>query len=101
MTNSLGLILQHNVLNSTVDTIGAHVKFSQSATYCITVEGHLDDSWTDRLGGMTITTSSNADQGVTTILEGRVKDQAELFGVLNTLYELHIPLLTVKILSPD
>ncbi len=28
-------------------------------------------------------------------------DQAELFGVLNTLYELHIPLLAVKILPRD
>ena len=77
------------------------MKFSQPATYCITVEGYLDDSWSDRLGGMTVTTSSHGDQGVMTTLVGRVRDQAELFGVLNTLYELHIPLLTVKILPSD
>lgn len=77
------------------------MKFSQTATYCITVGGHLDDSWSDRMGGMTIITSSHGDQEVTTTLEGQVRDQAELFGVLNTLYELHIPLLTVKILPSD
>ncbi|MGD8500809.1 MAG: hypothetical protein PVJ86_09190 [Phycisphaerales bacterium] len=77
------------------------MKFSQPATYCITVEGHLNDSWSDRLGDMTITTSSHGDQDVMTTLIGRVRDQAELSGVLNTLYELHLPLLTVKILSPD
>ena len=77
------------------------MKFSQPATYRITVEGHLDDSWSDCLGGMTITTGSHGDQGVMTTLVGRVMDQAELFGVLNTLYELHITLLTVKVLPSD
>jgi hypothetical protein len=72
------------------------MKFSQPAIYCITVEGRLDDSWSDRLGGMTITRSNHGTQGGVTTLVGRVRDQAELFGVLNTLYELHIPLLTVK-----
>jgi hypothetical protein len=93
--------MQNNSLNSTIDVIGKHMKFSQPATYRITVEGHLDDSWSDCLGGMTITTGSHGDQGVMTTLVGRVRDQAELFGVLNTLYELHITLLTVKILPPD
>ena len=93
--------MQHNVLNSTVDTIGAHMKISQPAMYCITVEGHLDDSWSDRLGGMTITPGSDETPGGVTTLAGRVSDQAELFGVLNTLYELHIPLLAVKILTSD
>jgi hypothetical protein len=34
-------------------------------------------------------------------LTGRVRDQAELSGVLNTLYELHLPILSVKILAED
>ena len=31
-----------------------------------------------------------------TILVGRLADQAALSGVLNILYELHLPLLTVE-----
>ena len=81
--------------------MGKHKKFSQPATYHITVEGHLDDSWSDRLEGITITTSSHEDQGVMTTLAGRVRDQAELLGVLNTQYELHLPLLMVKNLPSD
>ena len=77
------------------------MKHYQPATYRITVGGHLENSWSDCLGGMTISTSSHGDQGVMTTLVGRVRDQAELSGVLNTLYEFHLPLLTVKILSPD
>lgn len=74
--------------------------FSQPATYSITVEGYLDESWSGRLDGMTITTISQGEQDVKTTLVGRVRDQADLFGVLNTLYELHIPLLTVKTQPP-
>ena len=36
-----------------------------------------------------------ADHPVTT-LEGELSDQAALAGVLNTLYELHLPVLLVK-----
>ena len=72
----------------------------QPAYYSITVEGRLTDNWSDCLGGMSIAESSSGDGSVITTLEGQVRDQAALFGVLNTLYELHIPLLTVKILSP-
>jgi 16S rRNA A1518/A1519 N6-dimethyltransferase RsmA/KsgA/DIM1 with predicted DNA glycosylase/AP lyase activity len=36
-----------------------------------------------------------ADSAVT-VLQGHVSDQAELAGILNTLYELHLPLLSVQ-----
>jgi hypothetical protein len=34
-----------------------------------------------------------------TTLEGYLRDQAALFGVLNTLYELHLPVLSVECLE--
>jgi hypothetical protein len=36
-----------------------------------------------------------------TTLTGRLRDQAELSGVLNGLYELHLPILSVEFLSED
>ena len=77
------------------------MKIYQPANYSITVEGRLTDNWSDCLGGMSITKNSSGDGSVITTLEGQVRDQADLFGVLNTLYELHLPLLTVKNLSND
>ena len=77
------------------------MKIYQPANYSITVEGRLTDDWSDCLGGMSITRSSIGNGNVTTTLEGQVRDQAGLLGVLNTLYELHVPLLTVKYLPPD
>ena len=72
------------------------MKIYQPANYSITVEGQLTDNWSDRLGGMSITKSSSGDGSVITTLKGQVRDQAELFGVLNSLYELHLPLLAVN-----
>jgi hypothetical protein len=46
--------------------------------------------------GMTITERApEAESPVTTLL-GELSDQAALAGVLNTLYELHLPVLSVE-----
>ena len=75
---------------------GKHLKLWTPATYRIEVEGHIDESCSDRLGGMRITTRRRKDQTTVTTLVGRVRDQAELTGLLNSLYELHLPILTVE-----
>ena len=72
------------------------LKLETPATYRIRVQGRLDKSWADRLGGMTITTDPAAEKGPVTILVGHLADQAALSGILNTLYELHLPLLSVE-----
>ena len=80
---------------------GKHLKLWAPATYRIKVEGKLDESWSDRLGGMRITTHKRKDQTTVTTLIGRVRDQAELTGVLNSLYELHLPILSVENLAEE
>jgi hypothetical protein len=78
-----------------------HLKLWTPATYRIEVEGEVPESWSDRLGGMRITTRQRKNQSTVTTLTGRVRDQAELTGVLNTLYELHLPILSVENLERD
>ena len=73
--------------------------FDRPANYRICVLGSLDERWSERLGGLRITTSSLKDQGSITALVGQIRDQAELSGVLNTLYEMHLTLLSVEILE--
>jgi hypothetical protein len=70
-------------------------------TYRIRVRGSLDDKWSDRVGGMVITRDSPPDQDVITTLVGRLRDQAALSGVLTTLYELHLAILSVETLSGE
>jgi hypothetical protein len=66
------------------------------ATYRIRVQGKLDESWFDRLDNMAITPDTAEDKPPVTVLVGHLPDQAALSGVLNTLYEMHLPLLTVE-----
>jgi len=75
--------------------------FDKPGKYHIRVQGFLDESWSERLGGLRITAGSLEDQGPITTLVGQVRDQAELAGVLNSLYELHLTLLSVEYLNGD
>jgi hypothetical protein len=71
--------------------------FDRPGNYRIRVLGLLDESWSDRLGGLRISACSLKDQeGPVTELLGQVRDQAKLAGVLNSLYELHLTLLSVE-----
>lgn len=75
------------------------ISFDGLATYRIIAKGRVDDSWSDHLAGMHISFRSQGDGPTVTTLTGRVKDQAELFGVLSNLYELHMPILLVETLG--
>ena len=76
-------------------------EFSAPGYYRILLQGQLNPSWSDRLGGMQVVVPTlEADTGMT-VLQGRVRDQAELSGILNALYELHLPLLKVEYMGKD
>ena len=64
------------------------------ATYQIKVPGHLDESWSDGAGEITVTTGSDGDGWPITTLTGKV-DQAALLGLLRRLYSLGLPLISV------
>jgi hypothetical protein len=64
--------------------------------YEIRLKGHLAPRWAIRFNGMTLTTQ---DDG-TTLIEGPVVDQAALHGVLRTLRDIGVPLISVTQLDP-
>lgn len=74
-------------------------QFDRSGSYRIRVLGELDGSWSENLGGMNITTRIQREGPPVSILVGVLTDQASLSGVLNTLYELHLTLLSVEYLE--
>jgi hypothetical protein len=65
------------------------------AIYEIRVRGHLKEKWSDQLGGLQITATFGSNGQAETLVVGRLVDQAALTGVLNTLYELHLPVVSV------
>ena len=77
------------------------LRLHMPAAYRIRVQGYLDQSWSDRLGGLTIKVSNPGDEAPVTTLSGRLLDQTALFGVLNTLYDLRLSLLSVVCVGYD
>ena len=71
------------------------------ATYHIRVIGQLDENWSNRLGGLTISSTCSDESQVITSLHGNLIDQAALFGVLMALYDSRLPLLSVEFLGED
>jgi len=71
----------------------------EPAIYRIRVRGHIDAKWSERLEGMNITQGRHSEKDDETILVGRLADQAALAGVMNTLYEQHLPVLSVDCLE--
>ena len=63
----------------------------------IRVQGRLDDRWVDWLEGLALTRENDG----TTTLTGPLADQAALHGVLNTIRDLNLPIVSVRRVSPD
>ena len=80
----------------TVPAIPADLEFDGPANYRIVVQGTLDENWSERVGGMTVSTVRTATGSSRTELIGPLLDQAALQGVLETLYALHLGILNVE-----
>ena len=72
------------------------IQYEQPGTYKIVVQGLLGAHWSERLAGMRITTTILEEGVPVTTLRGRLRDQTQLHGVLHSLYELHLSLLSVE-----
>jgi hypothetical protein len=59
----------------------------------IRTAGALDESWSDYLGGLCVRVPAPGSE--VSELSGRLLDQAALLGVLVTLYERGVPLISV------
>ena len=75
---------------------GRTLSLHEPAAYRIRVQGQLDESWSPRLGGMAVHTATSKEGHVVTTLEGSLLDQAALAGVLDVLYNLGLPVISVE-----
>ena len=63
----------------------------ENGWYRIRIQGHLDQRWTSWFGGLSLTRAPDG----TTLLEGRVADQAALHGLLGKVRDMGLPLVSV------
>lgn len=68
----------------------------EPATYRIRVRGRLAPGWSDRVAGMEIAEEAGPDGAIESVLVGRLADQSSLSGVLNTLHDLHLPVISAE-----
>jgi hypothetical protein len=67
----------------------------EPASYLIRVQGAIEPNWSELMGGLEITVVGTGNRTLTE-LSGRLSDQAALIGVLNALYDLGLPILSVE-----
>ena len=77
------------------------IRLETPSNYRIRVQGHIGESYANRMGRMIITTAFTADGKPITILVGNIADQRTLSDILNILYDLHLPLLSVEKLTTE
>ncbi len=72
------------------------IPFDNPAHYKIQVQGQIDPGSSDLLGSMAICQAALESSYPVATLAGELRDQAALAGVLNTLYELRLTILSVE-----
>lgn len=73
--------------------------FRKPAIYKIEVQGEINENIFERLGGMQININRSQSKKTTSVLIGQINDQSALSGLLNTLYEYQLSILSVNLLK--
>jgi hypothetical protein len=71
-------------------------KPSQPTYYEIHVEGQLDSSWSEWFDGLQVIPQENGE----TLITGSIPDQAALQGILTKVFNLRLPLVSLRRIQP-
>jgi hypothetical protein len=77
------------------------ISLDQPGMYCIRVQGLLDCRWQDYFEEMQLETETLPDGTKITCMTGQLNDQAAVQGVLQKLYNLGFPLISVDRLEEE
>ncbi|MCB0198081.1 MAG: hypothetical protein KDJ65_39430 [Anaerolineae bacterium] len=77
------------------------INLDDPAQYRICAQGRFSPGWLEMLSGEWAIAADSTSQPGATILVGQVVDQAALIGVLEQLYSLGLPLLSIECLPLD
>jgi hypothetical protein len=68
------------------------MQMSALLVYQIRIQGHLDETWINWFSPLVVANETNGEATLT----GVVRDQAELHGLLDRVFDLNLPLLSVN-----
>jgi hypothetical protein len=71
------------------------LNFGSGSLYKLEIQGKVSDSWNDQFGPLKITQEVENKNVYKSTLVFRTKDQAELMNVLNIIYQMHLPILSL------
>jgi len=75
------------------------LNFKKAAVYKIVVQGMLAESLSDSYRGMQISVERIKGKVIFSTLVGEIRDQSALSGILNALYDSHLTVISVNMLS--
>jgi len=73
--------------------------FTRPAIYKIVVQGKIANELSDSMVGLQINVEKGVGKKYFSTLIGEINDQAALSGLLNMLYDMHITVISVNMLS--
>ena len=73
--------------------------FTGPAIYKIVGQGKIEYKLADRMLGLQLNVEKGEGQKYFSTLIGKIDDQAALSGILNMLYDMHITVISVQMLS--
>ena len=77
------------------------ISLDQPIEYEIEIQGRLDKKWSGWFDNMNLRIEDETNGPTTTVISGLVADQAALYGLLNRIRDLGIPLLSVQLMNSD
>ena len=66
--------------------------------YKLTVRGSLEEDWTEWFNGMLISTEHSPEGHASTTFTCKVRDQAELIGIINWLHNMNMVIEMVSLI---
>ena len=81
--------------------IESEFSFQKPAIYKIKVEGVLKENWIEKFQGLKISTERSLDGKSISVLAGKIIDQSALSGLLTTLYDYNMTIVSVNMLKSE
>lgn len=76
-----------------------NIKFQDSGIYRIVIQGGISQRWVNQFAEYIITQEQIGKDDFKTILKMKIMDQSHLSGVLNSLYDMHLTIIEIKMIE--